>query len=329
MKILVTGASGFVGTHLCQQLLNRGHTVYGLARTPSKVQIKHERLTVIAGDLNSATLPWMNDLPNDLDACIHTAGLIHTFKLDSFHQVNALGTHFLIEALKKKDFLKFKFILVSSLAAAGPTGLGKRKNESDENSPVSFYGQSKKEAEEILWTHAPKEWISSVVRPPMVIGPGDAAVLDIFKMVRDGIILLPGMNAKMKEYSFVCVFDLVQTLSLLVESDLSLTLYSAHDSVVKFHELIEEIKIQMKKKSLIYLTTPFFMIKCLGTLLHFAQKIFPHELRVTPDKIHELKADAWTCEAKLSKSHLKQIYQYDLSRTIAVTLADYRERHWL
>lgn len=329
MKILVTGANGFLGTHLCLKLLGQGHTVYGLVRTPSKMTLAHKNFIMVQGDLNLASLSWIAYLPHDLDGCIHTAGLVHTFEIDDFFKVNTLGTKFLIECLKIKFPNRFKFILVSSLSAAGPVSYGHKKEETDLDFPVSAYGRSKKQAEEILKTLAPKEWISSIVRPPMIIGPGDTAVLDIFKMVKRGFILLPGRDSKIKEYSFVCVFDLVETISKLVETDLSLFLYSAHESVIKFQQLIEEIKKQLKKRWIIYIPVPLMIIKILGIGLAMLNKFFPHALRLTPDKIYELEAKAWTCDSKISQTILKQTYQYDLNRTVAVTLADYQERKWL
>ncbi|MBC7540878.1 MAG: NAD(P)-dependent oxidoreductase [Bacteriovorax sp.] len=329
MKILVTGANGFVGTHLCLKLLDLGHTVYGLVRTPSKMVLAHDNFIMVQGDLNLPSLTWLNYLPTDLDACIHTAGLVHNMNTDDFFKVNTLGTKFLIESLKTKFSQKLKFILVSSLAAAGPVHFGEKKDETDIDFPVSDYGRSKKQGEEMLKVHAPKEWISSIVRPPMIIGPGDAAVLDIFKMVKDGFILLPGHDAKIKEYSFVCVFDLVETITKLVESDLSLFLYSANESVVQFQQLIEEIKNQLKRKWIIYIPLPLFIIKMLAICLSFIYKFIPHQLRLTPDKIYELEAEAWTCDSSLSRTALKQNYLYDLKQTIAVTLTDYRKRKWL
>ncbi|MDO9181757.1 MAG: NAD(P)-dependent oxidoreductase, partial [Bacteriovorax sp.] len=74
MKILVTGANGFVGTHLCLKLLNQGHTVYGLVRTPSKMNLVHANFNLLQGDLELVGMPWIHYLPLDLDACIHTAG---------------------------------------------------------------------------------------------------------------------------------------------------------------------------------------------------------------------------------------------------------------
>lgn len=329
MKILITGASGFVGTHLTKKFLDEGHTVYALVRTPSKMVYAHSNLYLVKGDLNNSSLHWVNELPADLDGCVHTAGIVHSYIHDEFTQVNVEGTRYLVDSLKKRFVDQFKFILISSLAAAGPVNLGEVKSEETPDIPVSVYGQSKKEAENVLRSHAPKEWTCSIIRPPMIIGPGDVAVLDIFKMVKGRFIILPGKNSKIKEYSFVCVLDLIETISKLMTTKESMIVYSSHDHIVRFHELIEEIKRQMKISWIIYLPLPFILVKLLSFILNFLYRIKHHGLRLTPDKINELKAMAWTCDNSRTKIELKQVYRYDLKETIAITLKDYQNRGWL
>ncbi len=329
MKILVTGASGFVGTHLCEKLLKEGHTVYGLVRTPSKMKLSHPNLILIHGDLNLAPLSWISKLPMDLEACIHTAGIVHSYLHDEFMRVNVFGTKYLVEALREIYPSKLKFVLISSLAAAGPSPLDGKKDETQIDFPVSIYGKSKKMAEDVLKELAPSSWTCSIIRPPMIIGPGDVAVLDIFKMVKSRVIILPGSDSKIKQYSFVCVFDLVETIKRLVESNNSLLLYSTAEEIVTFSNLIEEIKKQMHLSWILYLPIPFFMVKILSFILNVLYNIKNHNIRLTPDKINELKAIAWTCDGTRSKMSLNQVYLYDFKKTIEVTLKDYQERHWL
>ena len=150
MKILVTGANGFVGTHLCHKLLSHGHTVYALVRTPDKMTLTHSDLILIQGDLNLSALSWTGKLPDDLDACIHTAGIVHSYIHDEFTQVNVQGTRYLVDSLKIRYSKNLKFILISSLAAAGPVNFGERKDETQIDFPVSQYGRSKKQAEDVL-----------------------------------------------------------------------------------------------------------------------------------------------------------------------------------
>lgn len=329
-KILVTGSNGFVGTHLCKKLLDEGHTVYGLARNPAKILLTHPKFIIIKGDLSTEHLSWVEHLPTDLDACVHTAGLVHSYNTKDFFVVNAEGTRSLINSLKTKFTAHtFKFVLISSLASAGPVAFGQKKDESEPDFPVSDYGRSKKEAEELLKKYAHPNWITSIIRPPMIIGPGDAAVLDVFKMVKSRGVILPGVDAKRKEYSFVCVYDLIETIYLVLQSDKALFLYSAHDDVITFEQLINEIKKIMNIKFLFYIPVPVFFVFLLSKILAFLNHLFSHGMRLTPDKIFELNGSAWTCSNSRSKTILAQDYKYSLKETIKVTYEDYRKRDWI
>jgi nucleoside-diphosphate-sugar epimerase len=333
MKVLVTGATGFVGTHLCELLLKEGHEVFALARNPDKLKkqitLKEDApLVIIKGDLDQDQLGWVASLPLDLDACVHTAGIVHSYKTDDFFRVNTTGTTSLVNSLKAR-FDKLHFVLVSSLAAAGPALGMDKKTEIDLDFPVSIYGRSKKDAETSLRKIAPPAWSISIIRPPMVIGPRDSAVLDIFKMVQSGVILLPGINSKEKLYSFVCVFDLIETISKMLEYKKAGIFYSAHPQTITFLELIMEIKSQLKNKWIIFLPMPLFFIRLISNLLNFIYRFWHHSQRLTPDKYYELAAINWTCDANKSEAELSQVYHYDLSRTVSVTLLDYKERKWI
>lgn len=329
MKILVTGASGFVGGHLIERLLKDGHEVFALVRNPKKLALEtHTHLHLVKGDLDQENLTWVESLPSDLNTCVHTAGIVHAYRTDEFYRVNTEGTRNLVNNLKKK-FTSLHFVLISSLAAAGPSQGTDKRNESDMDLPVSIYGRSKKQAEEVLKEVAPKTFGLAVIRPPMVIGPRDAAVLDIFKMVQSGVVLLPGFGSKEKLYSFVCVFDLVNTIVKVIEEKKTTVYYSSHPQVVTFNELILEIKKQLKKNWLVYLPMPLFLVKLLTIILDFIYKLFQHPLRLTPDKYHEFAATNWTCDGAKTEKELGQVYNYDIERSITVTLIDYKSRKWI
>ena len=295
MKLLLTGASGFVGSHLLEKLLKEGHQVYALVRSPEKLQnFNQSNLILIKGDISQINPAWIDALPADLEACIHTAGIVHSYESYEFDRINHHASNELVKKLALKYPLNFKYIFISSLAAAGPCHIDEIKTESSIDLPVSAYGKSKKNAELDLRSLAPSAWLTSVIRPPMVIGPRDSAVLDIFKMVKGGIIVLPGIDSKNKLYSFVCVFDLIETISKVLNSPKSHFLYSSQEQTISFNELITNIKIQMKKKWIIYLPIPLFIIRILSKILYFFWKIYPHSIRLTPDKIFELQAHSWT-----------------------------------
>jgi nucleoside-diphosphate-sugar epimerase len=320
MKILVTGASGFVGSHLIEQLLKNDHEVVALVRNPRKIELKSPRLTLITADLDH-TLYFDENLLNSIEVVIHTAGIVHAYNNLDFYKVNSEGTINLINALK--SIPKLKFILISSLAARGPNHL------LNEDQPVSDYGKSKKLAEEKLHSIAPSSWTKIIIRPPMVIGPKDTAVLDIFKMIQDGFVLLPGLDSKQKKYSFVCVYDLVQTINLCLSFEGNALFYSSYSTETTFSNLMRVIQSKMNKKSVIYFPVPKIMIVLFANFLSFIHKFFPHQLRITPDKTKELFPSAWICENKSTCEKLGQNFSYDLEKTIALTLSDYQNRKWI
>jgi nucleoside-diphosphate-sugar epimerase len=329
MKILITGANGFVGSHLTEKLLSEGHSVYALVRSPKKFTVPaNPKLAVIQGDLDQEKLYWVDSLPSDLDTVIHTAGIVHSYSSDEFYRVNSIGTENLARNLKNR-FSTLHFILIFSLAASGPSLGSTSRNEDDMDFPISIYGRSKKKAEEILSQLAPKEWMLSVIKPPMVIGPRDPAVLDIFKMVQGGVIILPGQGSKTKLYSFVCVFDLIDTITLVTNLKKKGVFFSANPEIVSFNQLILEIKNQLKKKWIFFLPLPLILVRIVTMILNFIYRFFPHQLRLTPDKYHELAATNWTCSGLKSEKELGQVYNYNLERTITVTLLDYKSRKWI
>jgi nucleoside-diphosphate-sugar epimerase len=325
MRILVTGANGFVGSHLCERLLKEDHEVYALVRTPAKIKISHQNLHLIQGDLNDQACLWQKDLPSSLHAVIHTAGIVHSFRSEDFFAVNTHGTERLVNILKNKFTSPITFILISSLAAAGPSLLGKKKLLTDLDAPVSSYGLSKKHAEEFLLQHKSKNWTTIIIRPPMVIGPRDTAVLDIFKMVKSGVVILPDMRSRKKEYSFVCVFDLIDTIVLSLSHREDALFYSAHESIITFEELIYSIQKEMQKKRLYFLPLPLYLTHVTAQFLTLVHKFFNHQLRLTPDKIKELFPSAWTCDTTETIKLLKQDFQYSLAATIKLTYDDYKK----
>lgn len=203
MKVFITGATGFVGGHLVESLTNEGIENIGLARSLDKWNSFDLPGSPLLGDLNPDSIDnWIKKLPADLTHVVHTAGIVHSFNKDQFFKVNTQGTKTLFKKLKER-YPKLHFVFISSLAAVGPSSNGLPHHELSELKPTSQYGRSKKEAEDYLKLNLPSEWSLTIIRPPMVIGPRDPAVLDIFKMVKSRLVLETGLKGRKKQYSFV------------------------------------------------------------------------------------------------------------------------------
>lgn len=284
MKIFITGATGFVGIHLTELLVKEGHQVYALVRSQKKSSLLPKESHLVFGTLEDPS--FAHSLPTDLDAVIHVAGLVHSHDKNLFYKVNTHATERLIVSLKER-YSRLHFIFISSLAAMGP-GI---KSVDSKLLPVSNYGKSKRDAEELLEKIAPLAWTTTVIRPPIVIGPYDTAMLDLFKMCKSRIIPLIGKDAKARSYSFVSVFDLVKLISSVTTSPASERNFYlvAHEVSVTFKEMIESIAKSIGIKKLIYLPLPHSPLKLLTKILDR----LPLNLRLTEDKLNEITAESW------------------------------------
>lgn len=328
MNILVTGSTGFVGGHLTEKLSELGHQVFALVRNPAKANFFPSNVTMIKGDLSwSKSNPWIKELPDNLDCVIHTAGIVHSFKTSTFYDVNAEATRQLIQDLSLREGLRF--ILLSSLAASGPSRKGRALTESDEERPVSIYGKSKLRAEKYLKA-TPATWKTAILRPPMVIGPRDLAVLDIFKMVKKRNVVVPGLKGFDNEYSFICIHDLVDLIcELLNFRGRDEVFFSTHHQTCTFDEIIGAIAKSLRVTSIKRLSAPLWILPLAASTLKALSSILPVNARLTPDKVCELREEAWICSDQKAREWLGFKARYNLEQTIDLTAKNYLENNLL
>jgi len=210
MRVLVTGGTGFLGSHLIESLLDDpGGEVFALVRDPSKPRwlegIDGARL--IAGDLEK-----IPSLPAGLDCVFHLAGLTKTLRPSEYYSVNRDGTANLLRALEGQKG-RPRFVHLSSLAAVGPSSPGRGVREDDPPHPVSPYGESKLLAEkEVLKS---KDRLSVVLlRAAAVYGPRDEDFLEFFRWIRRGIKPVLGAG---KILSLVYIRDAVRACRLAAD----------------------------------------------------------------------------------------------------------------
>ncbi|MBW0008295.1 MAG: NAD(P)-dependent oxidoreductase, partial [Sphingomonas sp.] len=167
MKLAITGGTGFVGSHLIDLATAAGHQVHALTR---REQAPREGVDWIAGDL--ASREALERLVDGVDAVIHVAGTISGQSAAAFELGNVAGTLAMLAAATAGGV--HRFVHVSSLAAREPK--------------LSLYGGSKCRAEELVHSSG-LDW--AIVRPPAVYGPGDKETLELFRMAKLGLMLMP------------------------------------------------------------------------------------------------------------------------------------------
>jgi len=191
LNLAITGGTGFVGSHLVGAARAAGHRVTALTR---RSQAPRDGVDWVSGDLSNAAA--LGRLAQGADALIHVAGILNAPGEAQFEAGNATGTEAVLEAAKAGGVNRFVF--VSSLAAREPK--------------LSMYGASKARAEAIV-SRSGLDW--SIVRPPAVYGPGDRETLELFKMARLGVMLMPPEG----RLSVIHAGDLARLLLALASPD--------------------------------------------------------------------------------------------------------------
>ncbi len=236
VKALVTGATGFIGSHLVEYLLNRGDDVTCLARDPRRLRwLDPSRVKLIEGDCTDPNLS--RRLREGFDSVFHLAGITKTLNRDEFFRVNGRGTGNLGAALVESGQAS-RLVYLSSLAAAGPSNDGHPLRESETPQPVSDYGRSKLDGEKALTTlGAPIPWV--IVRAPIIYGPRDRDLLPFFKCAKRRVALSLGGR---RTFSLCYVDDLVDGLHLAAERGRpGETYYVAESNPRSWNEIWEAI----------------------------------------------------------------------------------------
>jgi len=203
MRVLVTGGTGFLGSHLVEALLEKpGVEVYALIRDPSRLRWLEgvERVRLLTGDLESVP-----SLPAGLACVYHAAGLTKTLRPKEYYSVNREGTANLLRALESQSG-RVRFVHVSSLAAVGPSTPRRGVSEEDPPRPVSPYGESKLQAEQEVLKYVDRYSVV-LLRDAAVYGPRDEDFLEFFRWIKRGIKPVIGRHKRM---SLVYVRDAVR-----------------------------------------------------------------------------------------------------------------------
>ena len=331
MRALVTGASGFIGSTLVEELCSRGYQVRALMRARSSSEhLMGQQYERASGDLSDRDS--LLAAVQGVDVVFHLAGATVARSRRDFFEANTAGTARLAQAVATAAPGLKRLVYVSSLAAAGPAQSLRARVETERDQPVSAYGESKLQAEQELLRHCAKFPIS-IVRPPLVYGPRDRATLLFFQTIAKNVLpVLKGRTADgHKYYSAIHVRDLCQGLVLAAEGQgvrSGEVFFLADDGMVTFEGMFSEIARALGKKPR-RLAVPRMALRLLAAGGSVASALARKPVPLNLDKLQEILPDYWICSNQKAKRLLGFDPQYDLARGIAETAEWYVRNEWL
>ena len=298
--ILLTGSTGFVGSHIVDYFLNntKDFNIKLLIRKSSdKKWIKHNlddpRVSLVYANINIAA--ELAEVLQDVQYIIHSAALTTAKNQKQFDYVNALSLKSITQAaLMLTNPLK-KIILLSSQAVAGPSFDRKPIDENYEPKPVSMYGLSKFRGENILKENA-KQIPITILRPSSVYGPRDSSFLDLFKLARKGLFLQTGSDDKL--LSMVHVNDLVKSVYLSIKDEKANgNTYFVSDNEIYSWKDIKNILEKTFEKKLKTIPIPKFLAYLIAYINNIKGRITNNIPILNTDKIKEMTYPDWICSS--------------------------------
>lgn len=286
-KVLITGANGFVGARLCHRFLKEGFKVVaGVRKTADLSNLKDLKLEYRYGDItDSSSLPAM---VAGVDYVIHNAGLVKARQPDQFFKVNQTGTRNLCQAIKASDYFIQRTVLISSLAAMGPSHPGQSRSEDDPPVPLTIYGKSKLAGEQEALSFA-DDFPLTIVRPPGVYGPGDREIFDFFKSVHMG--LKPVIGNPQRLLQLVHVDDLCRGIFLAATTEIKSgeAFFIAEQKAYTMEGLVGVLQ-EVCNKNGFPLRLPGSVFKALAIVSESIFKTFGATPMLTREKANELLA---------------------------------------
>jgi dihydroflavonol-4-reductase len=325
-NVLVTGASGFVGTNLVSALVNKGYPVRCLVRTTSDTRaLEGHDIRLIYGDINDPSA--LRIAVRSIDTIYHVAGAIKAARREDFFRVNQTGTRLILEAVAENNPSLSRLVHVSSLAAAGPSSGDHGLTEAEKPKPVSWYGESKlKSEEEVLrFKHL---FPVTIVRPSAVYGPRDRETLLIFKMIQRGCLFTPGRFRRL--FSLIHVSDLVNAMIQAGEQSggSGEVFFISRFENFTWDDVGRAIARELGKKYR-RISFPLWLAVMAGIAGDLWSGATGRAATISSEKIRELLQQSWICDSSKAKAVLGFIPEISLEIGIKQTAEWYRQNGWL
>lgn len=323
-KLAVTGATGFVGAHLVTRAFTRGDAVRALVRASSDTSHLESLggVEIVRVDLSDPAS--VDAALRGVNAVVHLAGGGKVRSTSDFYAANTDSARAVVEASIRAGV--DRFLLVSSLAAHGPSEDGTPAVEHDPPRPVSHYGRSKLAAEEVVL--AAKDRLPvTILRPPAVYGPGDTRMLSLFRWAARGAVPQLGAEGTL---SLVHVEDCVRAILTILEREReSGGIYFVDDGRVYTRaELMESVGAAVGKRPRV-VAIPVPLLVGVGCGVEAVMRTLGRPYVLGRDKVADLRQRHWVCSSGRLQERLDFAPTVPLEQGMQSTARWYRQEGWL
>ena len=335
MKILVTGASGFIGSFIVEEGLSRGYEVWaGVRGSSSRKFLRDERINFINLDFNDA-----DKLRSQLNAfaaehgrwdyVVHAAGVTKCLDSNDFVRVNYDGTRNFVAMLHACNMVPERFIYLSSLSVFGPVREQQPYSaitDADTPCPNTAYGKSKLLAEEYIKSCGLMPYV--IFRPTGVYGPRER---DYFKMVQSISSHIDfSVGYKPQVITFIYVKDLVKAIYAAIDKGVANRCYfvsepQGYDS----RSFSDYIQAELGKRFVLHIKAPLWVLKVISLCAEKISLLTKKPSTLNGDKYKIMKQRNWLCDTTPMEKELDFTIDYDLQKGTKEMIAWYKKEKWL
>ena len=331
MRILITGASGFIGSFIVEEALAKGmETWAAVLKSSSRQYLQDDRIHLIELSLSDNETLKQQLSGHSFDYVVHAAGATKCLREQDFFTINTEGTRHLVEALLELDMPLKKFVYLSSLSVYGAIKEGQpyeEISEQDTPRPNTAYGQSKLEAERLLESYGTKlPYV--ILRPTGVYGPRERDYYLMARSIQRHVDFAVGY--KRQDITFVYVADVVQAVFLALEHGRTGRKYFLTDgNVYQSSTFSDLLRTALGNPWWIRITAPLWLLHTVTSVNGALTKITGKPSTLNNDKYHILKQRNWRCDIRPAMEELGYQPRFNLEQGVRLSVAWYKKHNWL